>query len=95
MKANTSITANFIQIEYTLTITPFGSGTVTIEPMQDTYHYGDEVTLVAVPKVSWVFFGWGGDATGTESPLTIMIVGHTDITATFITFGSYLPIIIR
>jgi uncharacterized protein (DUF486 family) len=92
---DTNITVTFTQDEYFLTVTPIGSGTVSVEPIQATYHYGDEVTLFATPEVSWVFHGWDGDATGTENPLTIMILGHTNITATFITFGSYLPLIIR
>ncbi|MEN6579996.1 MAG: hypothetical protein ABFD05_05115 [Anaerolineaceae bacterium] len=92
---DTSITATFTQDEYLLTVTPIGSGTVTIEPMQATYHYGEEVTLFAIPEASWLFYGWDGDATGTENPLTIMIVDHTNITATFITFGNYLPFITR
>jgi len=95
IQGNTNITATFIQNEYTLTVTTSGSGSVEIDPEQTTYHYGDEVTLFATPEVSWVFHGWDGDATGTENPLTIMILGHTNITATFITFGSYLPLIIR
>ncbi len=92
---DTSITATFTQDEYLLTVTPIGSGTVSIDPEQDTYHYGDEVTLLATPKLSWAFYGWDGDATGTDNPLTISIVGHTTITATFITYGTYLPLIIK
>ncbi len=42
---DTNITATFSQGGYTLAVTPFGSGTVTIDPIQDTYHFGDVVTL--------------------------------------------------
>jgi uncharacterized repeat protein (TIGR02543 family) len=92
---DTSITATFIQNEYTLTVTTSGSGFVEINPVQTIYYYGDEVTLFATPEASWAFYGWGGDAIGTENPLTMTILGHTIITATFITFWSYLPLIIK
>lgn len=80
---NTSITTTFTQDEYTLTVTPIGSGTVTVDPIQATYHYGDEVTLTATADPGWTFGGWGGDASGSENPLTYTITGNTTITATF------------
>lgn len=94
MEANTSITATFIQIEYTLTVTTIGFGSIEINPAQSTYYYGEEVTILATLVASWVFDGWSGDAIGTENPLTIMISVHNNITATFITYGSHLPLII-
>ncbi len=80
---DTSITATFTQDEYTLAVTPFGSGTVTIDPIQDTYHFGDVVTLAPTADPGWAFTGWGGDASGSDNPLTYTIVGDTTITATF------------
>ncbi len=81
---NTNITANFTD-EYSLVVTvdPTNSGTVTVDPEQTVYHYGDEVTLTAIAETGWTFSGWGGDATGTESPLTLTIEGNTSITANF------------
>ncbi len=80
---NTSITATFTQDEYTLTVTPIGSGTVAIDPVQATYHYGDIVTLTPTADPGWTFFGWGGQASGSENPLTYTIIGNTTISATF------------
>ena len=80
---NTSITATFTQDEYTLTVTPTGSGTVAVEPLQATYHYGDVVTLTPTANPGWTFFQWGGDASGSENPLSYTIIGDTSITATF------------
>ena len=80
---NTTIIATFTQDEYTLTVTPTGSGTVAIDPVQATYHYGDIVTLTPTSDPGWTFSEWGGDASGLDNPLTITIQGNTTITATF------------
>ncbi len=94
---NTSITANFTQDEYTLTVTvdPENSGTVSLNPQQATYHYGDVVELTATPNPLWSFAGWSGDASGTDNPLTITILGNTEIIANFQRFWLYLPLISR
>ena len=80
---NTSITASFTPDEYTLTVTPIGSGTVALDPVQLTYHYGDVVTLTPTADPGWTFIGWGGDATGSDNPLSYTIIGNANITATF------------
>ncbi len=94
---NTSITATFTQDEYTLTVTPIGSGTVLVDPIKDFYHYGDQVTLKPTADPDWEFTNWSGDADGTDNPLTITILGDTNITANFeqVIFRSYLPLTVR
>jgi len=81
--SNTSITATFTQDEYTLIVTPIGSGTVAVDPIQATYHYGDVVALSPTANPGWTFLEWSGDAAGSDSPLTITIQGNATITATF------------
>ena len=48
---DTTITATFEPIEYTLTLksSPEGCGTITVSPVKTTYHIGDIVTLSQVP----------------------------------------------
>jgi len=94
---NTSVTAHFTQDEYTLTviISPENGGSVTIEPAQQTYHYSEQVTLSAMANPYWSFIGWDGDASGTDNPLTITILGNTEIIANFQKFWLYLPLISR
>jgi len=95
---NTSIMANFIQDEYTLSVIvePFGKGSVIIDPLQDTYHYGDEITLTPTAIPGWSFDNWNGDASGADNPLTITINEDTSITANFLEyFKIYLPFILR
>ena len=94
---NTTITATFTQNEYTLTVavTPSGSGEVAVDPVKSTYHYGDVVTLTATADPGWTFSSWSGDATGVTNPLIITIKDDTSITAEFINFTIYLPLILR
>lgn len=58
-------------------------GSVTIDPLQATYKYGDEVTLTAVPTPGWAFTGWTGTLNSTSPTETIIITSDTTIDATF------------
>lgn len=88
-EANVSVTATFSVEEYTLTIDidPENGGSVTQEPDQETYNYGDTVTLTAVPEEFYVFNNWTGDATGDNDTLELIIEGNTSVTANF-SFGT-------
>jgi len=50
-----TIAATFTQDEYTLTVTVVGSGSVAKDPLKDTYHYGDVVSLTATASPGWTF----------------------------------------
>lgn len=95
MVDNTQVRAFFEQDEYTLTVTvaPEGGGSVVISPEQETYHYGDLVTLTPV-ETECPFGGWRGDASGMDNPLTYEIMGDTQITAIFSRL-QYIPILLR
>jgi parallel beta-helix repeat protein len=55
---NTTVTANYTQDEYTLTIIS-DHGTATKSPDKPTYHYGEEVTLgMTNIEPGWYFIGW-------------------------------------
>ena len=77
------ITANFALIEYTLTIVS-ENGTVVKDPNQSTYHYGDVVTLTAIPAAEFIFSSWTGDLTGTDNPASLTISGNNSVTANFL-----------
>ena len=77
------ITANFALIEYTLTIVS-ENGTVVRDPNQSTYHYGDVVTLTAIPAAEFIFSSWTGDLTGTDNPASLTISGNNSVTANFL-----------
>jgi uncharacterized repeat protein (TIGR02543 family) len=84
MNGNKAVTANYTQNNYTLTVKiAGGGGSVTKSPNQTSYHYGDQVTLTAVPIAGWTFSAWSGDLTGSVNPATLTIQGNTTVTATF------------
>jgi hypothetical protein len=90
---DTTITVTFTQDEYTLDVIKVGQGTVTREPAQDVYHYGDMVTLTATGDPGWTFAGWSGDVDSAENPLLLAVEDDTVITATF-NANVYLPLVL-
>ena len=77
-----TVTATFsaIPTTYTLSIdTPTG-GTVT---GAGTYDSGTSVSLTATPDSGYTFSSWGGDASGSTSPLTLTVDQDLTVTATF------------
>jgi len=91
-----SIMGTFTQDEYNVTVivNPEGSGLVTISPEQETYHYGDEITVTATAGSNWIFAGRSGDITGSDNPQTLTIQGNTQINANFARM-LHLPLILR
>ncbi len=69
--------------QYTLTIIIAGQGTVARSPNQAAYPANAEVVLTATPAIGWAFAGWGGDASGAVSPLTVAMSNNKTVTATF------------
>ncbi|PKN83573.1 MAG: hypothetical protein CVU46_16595, partial [Chloroflexi bacterium HGW-Chloroflexi-8] len=86
MTANTTVTANFTQEEYSLSvgIDPAASGNIVNLSNNGPYFYNDEVTLEAVPAPGWQFDHWliGSDE-NTENPKMVTITGHLVVTAYF------------
>jgi lysophospholipase L1-like esterase/ribosomal protein S28E/S33 len=77
-----SVTANFVQKEYTLTIIIAGNGSVT-RSSSGPYRLGDVVTLTANPSAGWNFSSWSGALSGDVNPATITISNNEAVTATF------------
>jgi len=84
MNGNKSVTTNYTQNHYSLTVNVSGNGLVTMTPPQSAYNYGDAVQLFAVPDVSWIFDGWSGDLSGVMNPESMTIDGDKTVTAIFI-----------
>ena len=89
LDADKDITAGFALVQYTLSLTNSGSGSVTVDgvaqalPWSGQFDSGTQVVLVDVPAASWEFDGWTGDVTWPNSPLTVTMSGNKNITATF------------
>ncbi len=67
---------------HTLTVTS-AHGTVTKNPDQPVYYAGDVVQLSVSADAGWDFTGWGGDANGTDNPLSVTIDTDKTISALY------------
>jgi uncharacterized repeat protein (TIGR02543 family) len=66
---------------FTLSVTPGTGGTVSTSG--GNYDEGTSVTITATPNNGYAFTGWSGNATGTNTSLTVTINGNTSVTANF------------
>ena len=64
---------------------PVGGTTSSVskDPDQATYSYGQRVTLTPNPQLGWYFTSWGRDLTGSVNPSVIMIDGNKTVYANF------------
>jgi len=70
--------------KYTLTINIEGSGSVSKDPNQATYSFGETVQLTANPATGGSFDFWSGKVkNNTNNPITITMYGNMTITAYF------------
>ncbi|MEE9295768.1 MAG: hypothetical protein V3W34_12510 [Phycisphaerae bacterium] len=65
-------------------VDPESAGTVTVQPLQDVYSDGMEVTATASAVSGFTFSGWSGDAGATESSLAVTMDSDKSITALFV-----------
>src|SRR5207247_724175 len=78
-----TIVARFVGYPLTASVSPAGTGSVEASPAQPTYAPGSTVTLTAHPSNGFEFLGWGGDASGSDNPLTVTMDGPKNVTARF------------
>ena len=77
------------KLEYTITITVNGFGTVSKSPDASTYVKGDTVVLSAAPTAGFEFIGWGGDLDKSTTPLPLIVNSNLNVTATFVPVNTY------
>ncbi len=81
MTGNLTVTATFTQDTYYLTMITVGNGLV--QPGNQSYLSGSNVTLTALSAVNWGFSIWSGNATGSSFVSSIIMDGNMTVTATF------------
>ncbi|MBC8231509.1 hypothetical protein H8E77_18320 [bacterium] len=71
--------------KYTLTtsVSPSGSGSISLNPPGGTYDAGTVVTLEAIPNTGWKFDHWSGHLSGSENPKQITMDSDKTVTANF------------
>jgi lysophospholipase L1-like esterase len=83
VNGNMLVTANFVQREYTITVSIVGNGSVT-RSNSGPYHLGDAITLTANPNAGWNFSCWSGALSGGANSATITVDDNEVVTATFV-----------
>ena len=91
-----STTATFTAVNYTLTVSRTGSGSVTSAPAgiacgsdcSEAYASGTSVSLSAVAASGYTFGGWGGACSGTGG-CTVSMTSARSVTATFNAVANY------
>ena len=84
-----SVTANFTPIEYALSISSVGAGSILVDgaphslPWSDVFLCGSTVTVEAVPNSCYEFDAWSGDLSGDVNPRVITMNAAKSITAHF------------
>lgn len=67
----------------TLTTSARGRGQIAVDPIQDLYPLNSQVTLLALPAEDAFFFGWAGDISGQDNPLSLTLNQHQTNYAVF------------
>ena len=91
-----SVTANFSQLSYTLTVTAAGNGSVTSADgfincpgtCSHLYLSNTVVALTANPALGWSLNAWGGACSGNNPACNVTMTGPESVSATF-TQNSY------
>ena len=83
---NKSVVANFRLVQYELTTSVNGQGSITetiINTGKTDYDSGTKVRLEAVPAQGYYFKEWSGDLQGDTNPAELTINSAKNVTATF------------
>ncbi len=97
MNGDKDVTATFVAQVYSLDLSVTGMGSITADPDKTSYAYGEVVTLTATADSGWVFVGWGGDLSGSDSSVEITVTADMNIIANFspVSPTIYLPLVTR
>jgi hypothetical protein len=94
MNSAQSVTATFVQLTYTLSVSLTGSGSVTSNPVgiscpstcSASFNSGTPVTLTATPAPGMSFIGWSGACSGSGG-CTVTMSAVESVSAAFTTGG--------
>lgn len=71
-------------VEYTLSTSVLGGGSITVTPELTNYVAGTNIEVLAVPLAGYAFAGWEGDLQSTNNPEQLIVSTNLAITARFI-----------
>ena len=82
MDGDLSVVAAFTRLEYDLSVSVVGSGSVSLNN-SGPYYFGDVVELTAVVEDGWEFSEWSGDVSSTDNVTVVTIDGDLSVVAAF------------
>ena len=82
LNANKSLVANFAINTFTLNVISV-NGLVVRSPNQASYNYGTVVQLSVTANSGYTFTSWSGDATGTTTPISVLMTSNKSVTANY------------
>lgn len=68
---------------YALAVAASPSEGGEVSPAAGNYNDGQQVSVQAIPAAGWRFDHWGGDAAGSNNPVTVTMHANRSITAYF------------
>jgi len=74
-----SVTAVFQKAVYKIEISVEGEGNIIIDPIKETYEFGDIVKFSVEPEKGWSFVRWDGSFYGTQNPHEVSITQNLTI----------------
>ena len=86
MDADKTVTVEFELIptvQYDLTVTAVGSGSIMVDPPGVTFEEGTSLNITAVADPGWSFNQWTGDLNGSTNPASLIMNSDKGITAVF------------
>jgi hypothetical protein len=89
LDADTSLEAAFAGLEYAISVSVEGSGSVVVDGVEQPIPYtgshgcGSAVILEGVAAEGWQFVGWTGSVESGENPLRILVDSDLEVSAVF------------
>ena len=71
-----------VTYKLSVTVTPDGAGNVN--PASGTYDENEQITINVVASPDYIFSGWSGDWSGSNTPLTLVMDSDKTLTANFV-----------
>jgi hypothetical protein len=82
---NMTVLANFApKPGYLLTVNVIGQGSIVPMPPKAQYDPGETVEVTAVPEEGWIFAGWSGALSGSDTPASLRMDSDKTVTARFV-----------
>lgn len=93
MDGNKTVKANFgpMPDACELKVTPVAGGRIELDPPlppEGKYEPNTRVKVKAVPELGYRFVHWEGDLSGTDADTVLIMNGHKDISAKFVSYTS-------